>query len=68
MTRVCYVPDSGVTGGSANPENREASRNATNEEIENRQRAWWPLLFFALLILISESLVAQRIKVAKIVG
>jgi hypothetical protein len=59
---------SGVTGGSANPESREASRNASNEEIENRQRVWWPLLFFALLILISESLVAQRIKVAKIVG
>ncbi|HJZ80474.1 MAG TPA: VWA domain-containing protein, partial [Pyrinomonadaceae bacterium] len=58
----------GVTGGSGNVESREANRNSSNEEIENRQRVWWPILFLALLILITESLLAQRIKVAKIVG
>jgi uncharacterized membrane protein len=59
---------SGITGGSGNAEGREAKRNFTNEEIENRQKVWWPLLFLALLLLVTESLLAQRIKVAKIVG
>jgi len=58
----------GVTGGAGNAESREANRNSTNEEIENRQRVWWPLLLLALLILVTESLLAQRIRVAKIVG
>jgi len=58
----------GVTGGAGNSQTREANRNFTNEEIENRQRVWWPLLFLALLILLTESLLAQRIKMAKIVG
>jgi len=59
---------SGVTGGAGNAEGREANRNFSNEEIENRQRVWWPLLFVALLLLVSESLLAQRIKMAKMVG
>jgi len=59
---------SGVTGGSGKAEGREANRSFTNEEIENRQKVWWPLLFLALLLLITESLLAQRIKVAKMVG
>jgi hypothetical protein len=29
---------------------------------------WWPLLFLALLILLTESLLAQRIKMAKLVS
>ena len=57
-----------VTGGSGKAAGREASRNFTNEEIENRQKVWWPLLFLALLLLVSESLIAQRIKAAKMVG
>ena len=57
-----------VTGGAGKTEGREANRNFTNEEIENRQKVWWPLLFLALLLLITESLLAQRIKVAKMVG
>ena len=59
---------SGVTGGSGKAEGREANRRISNEEIENRQKVWWPLLLLALLLLIGESLVAQRIKVAKMVG
>jgi hypothetical protein len=58
----------GVTGGSGNVEGREANRQFSNEEIENRQKVWWPLLFLALLLLITESLLAQRIKLAKVVG
>jgi VWA domain-containing protein/aerotolerance regulator-like protein len=59
---------SGVTGGSGNAEGREANRNFSNEEIENRQKVWWPLLLLALMLLVTESLLAQRIKVAKMVG
>jgi VWA domain-containing protein/aerotolerance regulator-like protein/putative glutamine amidotransferase len=60
----------GVNGGSGNgnAETREADRRFSNEEIEARQKIWWPLLFMALLLLIAESLLAQRIKVAKMVG
>ena len=58
----------GVTGGAGKAEGREATRNFSNEEIESRQKVWWPLLFLALLILLTESLLAQRIKVAKLVS
>ena len=58
----------GVSGGSGNAELREADRKFSNEEIEARQKVWWPLLFVALLLLITESLLAHRIKVAKMVG
>jgi uncharacterized membrane protein len=57
-----------VTGGSGNAAGREATRNFTNEEIENRQKIWWPLLFLALLLLVTESLLAQRIRAAKMIG
>ena len=59
---------SSVTGGAGKAEGREANRGFSNEEIENRQKIWWPLLFVALLLLITESLLAQRIKVAKMVS
>jgi hypothetical protein len=61
---------SGVNGGSGNgnAQSRETDRRFSNEEIEARQKVWWPLLFVALLLLIAESLLAQRIKVAKMVG
>jgi hypothetical protein len=58
----------GVTGGAGKAEGREAARNFSDEEIENRQKVWWPLLFLALLILLTESLLAQRIKMARMVG
>ncbi|HEU5238949.1 MAG TPA: hypothetical protein VFU37_17595, partial [Pyrinomonadaceae bacterium] len=58
----------GVTGGSGNAQGREANRNFTNEEIESRQKVWWSLLLLALLLLVTESLLAQRIKVTKMVG
>lgn len=58
----------GVNGGAGNAANRETDRRFTNEETEARQKVWWPLLFVALLLLLAESLLAQRIKVAKMVG
>ena len=58
----------GVTGGSGNSDGSEANRKASNEEIEARQKVWWPLLFVALLLLVTESLIARRIKMAKMVG
>jgi hypothetical protein len=54
--------------GNGNAESRETARRFTNEETEARQKVWWPLLFVALLLLLAESLLAQRIKVAKMVG
>jgi hypothetical protein len=61
----------GVSGGGSgkgNADSRETVRRFTNEETEARQKVWWPLLFVALLLLLAESLLAQRIKVAKMVG
>jgi hypothetical protein len=61
----------GVNGGGSgngNAESRETVRRFTNEETEARQKVWWPILFVALLLLLAESLLAQRIKVAKMVG
>jgi hypothetical protein len=55
-------------GGSGNGELRETDRRFSNAEIEARQKIWWPLLFVALLLLVAESLLAQRIKIAKMVG
>jgi uncharacterized membrane protein len=57
-----------VTGGGGKAEGREAARNFSNEEIENRQKVWWPLLFVALLLLLTESMLAQRIRMAKMVS
>jgi hypothetical protein len=58
----------GVTGGSGNGEGREANRQSSNAEIEARQRVWWPLLFVALLLLLTESVLARRTKMVKMVG
>jgi hypothetical protein len=40
----------------------------SGEEIEARQRAWWPLLLAALLLLAAESVLARRTKVVKMIG
>jgi hypothetical protein len=58
----------GVTGGAGNAESSEASRNLSREEVEGKQRVWWSLLLIALLLLVTESIIAQRTKMAKIVG
>ncbi len=58
----------GVTGGSGNAAGGDANHKSSHEEIEARQKVWWPLLFFALLLLVTESLLARRIKMVKMVG
>jgi hypothetical protein len=58
----------GVTGGAGSAESSEAARKLSNEEIEGRQKVWWSLLLLALILLLTESLLARRTKVVKMVG
>jgi len=58
----------GVTGGAGNAEGGDASQNLSKEEVEGRQRIWWSLLFLALLLLVTESVLARRTKVVRMVG
>ena len=58
----------GVTGGAGSAEGGDANRNLSNEEVEGRQRIWWSLLLLALLLLITESVLARRTKVVKMLG
>jgi hypothetical protein len=59
---------SSVTGGNGATEAATANDRLSDEEIEARQRIWWPLLLFALLLLITEALVARRTKIVKMIG
>jgi hypothetical protein len=58
----------GVTGGAGTAEGSEANRNASNEDVEGRQRVWWSLLLIALLLLLAESFLARRTKMVKMIG
>ena len=58
----------GVTGGAGGAEGVTASQNVSGVEIEGRQKVWWSLLLFALLLLLLESVLARRTKVVKMVG
>jgi hypothetical protein len=58
----------GVTGGAGGAEGATASQNASGEEVEGRQKVWWSLLLVALLLLLTESALARRTKMAKIIG
>lgn len=58
----------GVTGGAGNAFSTEAERKLSNEEVEGRQKVWWSLLLVALLLLLTESVIARRTKVVKMVG
>jgi uncharacterized membrane protein len=46
----------------------DAAPGESGEEMEARQRAWWPLLLAALILLAAESVLARRTKVVKMVG
>jgi len=59
---------SAVTGGAGNAEGSVANSAITGEETEGRQHIWWSLLLIALLLLVAESIVARRTKVARMVG
>ncbi|HEX8337291.1 MAG TPA: BatA domain-containing protein [Pyrinomonadaceae bacterium] len=57
------------TGGDpAARETAAADARESGEEVEARQRAWWPLLLAALLLLAAESVLARRTKVVKMIG
>jgi len=58
----------GVTGGAGSAEGTAAARNASNEEVEGRQRVWWSLLLVALVLLLAESVLARRTKMVKMIG
>jgi hypothetical protein len=58
----------GVTGGAGGAEGAAASQNVNGEEVEGRQKVWWSLLLVALLLLLTESALARRTKMAKIIG
>jgi hypothetical protein len=53
-------------GGPAAPAG--AGARASAEEVEARQRVWWPLLVAAIIFLAAESLLSRRMKVAKMIG
>ena len=54
------------TGGDAPARDAGvAAGRETGEETEARQRAWWPLLLAALLLLAAESVLARRTKVIR---
>jgi hypothetical protein len=44
-----------------------SSPQSTAEEIESKQRLWLPLLIAALLLFVTEALLARRIRIAKLV-
>ena len=58
----------GVTGGAGSGEGTEATRTLSSEELEERQRVWWPFLLLALILLLAESVLAGRTKMAKMIG
>ncbi len=58
----------GVTGGAGSAEGAAANQNVSGEEVEGRQKVWWSLLLVALLLLLAESALARRTKMAKIIG
>lgn len=57
-----------TTGGGAGSEAATANNKLSKEEIEARQRIWWPLLVLALLLFVAEELLARRTKMVKMVG
>ena len=58
----------GITGGVGTAEGAGANQNVSGEEIEGRQRVWWPLLLVALVLLLVESMLARRTRVVKMIG
>lgn len=57
-----------TSGAAAPPSATDAEGKMTGEEIEARQRVWWPLLLAALLLFATEALLARRTKMVKMIG
>jgi hypothetical protein len=49
---------------------RKAANNPADDpdELESGQRVWWLLLIIAALLFVAEALLAQRTKVARMIG
>lgn len=45
-----------------------AQGKLTNEEREAKQRVWWPLLIAALMLFVTEGVLARRTKMARVIG
>ncbi|MBA3441848.1 MAG: BatA domain-containing protein [Pyrinomonadaceae bacterium] len=45
-----------------------AAAQPSDDEIEARQRIWWPMLIGALLLFVAEAIIARRTKMAKVIG
>jgi hypothetical protein len=58
-----------VTGADPKAEAAIAAEaKLTDEEREAKQRVWWPLLIAALLLFVTEAVLARRTKMAKVIG
>ncbi|HZS47863.1 MAG TPA: hypothetical protein VFC63_22525, partial [Blastocatellia bacterium] len=58
-----------VTGANVNDVRKGVtSVDPDPDEIESRQRVWWILLVIAALLFVAEALIAQRTRVAKVIG
>ena len=60
---------SAITGADAKAEAGTATQaKLTDEEREANQRVWWPLLIAALLLFVTEAVLARRTKMARVLG
>ncbi len=58
-----------MTGADPKPGAADVAQGKlSNEEIESRQRVWWILLFAALLLFITEAVLARRMKMARVIN
>jgi hypothetical protein len=61
---VAAVTGADVKDVVANSANEKLSK----EEIEGKQRVWWLLLIGALLLFVTEAVLARRTKTARVIG
>jgi hypothetical protein len=64
-------PEELIASVSPNPDEQlpqVASGKLSEEEIESKQRLWLPLILLALLMFVSEAILARRIRIAKLVS
>ena len=58
-----------VTGADPKSDTVAAAQGKlTNEEREAKQRVWWPLLIAALVLFVTEGVLARRTKMARVIG
>lgn len=58
-----------VSGADKSGTPAEATQaKVSGEEVEARQRVWWPLLVTALVLFVAEAVLARRTKMARLIG